>query len=122
MSAYRRQAHLNAPVEVVWDLVGNPDRHPEWWPRVIEVRGENFTAGDHYTQVTKVLTGRVETTFVVERRDDFREIQMSCQDTGAYAAWLLTEAQGGTFVELEMGMQNPPDVPNKIFDAIAGRP
>ena len=42
MSAHRQQALLDAPLEVVWGLVGTPSRHPEWWPRVIEARGERF--------------------------------------------------------------------------------
>jgi hypothetical protein len=33
---------------------------------------------------------------------------------------LLTEAQDGTFVDVEMGMQ-PKGVGNRVFDATAGR-
>jgi polyketide cyclase/dehydrase/lipid transport protein len=120
MSAYRQQAHLEAPLEVVWGLVGTPSRHPEWWPRVIEVRGERFEQGDEYAQVTKNPGGRIETSFLVERRDDLREIRMRCQLTGTYADWLLTPAQGGTFVELEMGMQ-PRRLGDRVFDAAAGK-
>jgi hypothetical protein len=53
MSAYRRQAHLDASLEVVWGFVGTPSRYPEWWPRVVEVRGERFEEGDEYAQVTR---------------------------------------------------------------------
>jgi hypothetical protein len=60
MSSHRQQAHLNAPLEVVWGLVGTPGRYPEWWPRVIEVRGERFEEGDEYAQVTKNPIGRSE--------------------------------------------------------------
>ena len=120
MSAYRHQAYLEAPLEVVWGLVGTPSRHPEWWPRVVEVRGERFEQGDEYAQVTTNLTGRIETSFLVERRDDLREIRMRCQLTGTYADWLLTPAQGGTFVELEMGMQ-PRRLGDRVFDVTAGK-
>ena len=88
MSAHRQQAHLDAPIEVVWDLVGTPGRYPEWWPRVIEVRGERFEEGDEYAQVTKNPIGRSESNFLLERRDNLREIRMSCQLTGKYAQWL----------------------------------
>ena len=37
MSVHRRQAHLDAPIQIIWELVANPNRHPEWIPRVIEV-------------------------------------------------------------------------------------
>ena len=81
-------------------------RFPEWWPRVIEVEGERFEEGDEYAQVTKDPTRKeVRTNFLIEKRDEMREIRMKCDLTGAYADWVLTPAQGGTFVELEMGMQ-----------------
>src|SRR5919112_1864902 len=101
MSAHRQHAHLDAPLDVVWDLVGTPRRYPEWWPRVIEVRGERFEEGDEYTQVTRAPMGRTETSFLLERRDNLREIRMSCLQSGMYADWVLTPAQGGTFVEGE---------------------
>jgi Polyketide cyclase / dehydrase and lipid transport len=120
MSTYRHAAHFDAPVERVWDLVGNPEHHPEWWPRVIEVRGKRFEEGDLYAQVTRGPMGTGETNFLIERREDLREIRMRCQDTGMYACWLLTEAQGGTFVQLEMGM-DPADLAGRVFDVTAGR-
>jgi polyketide cyclase/dehydrase/lipid transport protein len=120
MSAHRQQAHIDSPLEVVWGLVGAPNRYPEWWPRVIEVRGERFEEGDEWAQVTKNPTNEVETNFLLERREDLREIRMSCQLTGAYAHWLLTPAQGGTFVELEMGMQ-PKRLGDRLADLAIGR-
>jgi hypothetical protein len=120
MSAHRHQALVDAPVEVVWELVGTPSRYPEWWPRVIEVRGERFEEGDEYAQVTKGPIGRSETNFLLERRDDLREIRMSCRLTGMYADWLLTSAQGGTFVEVEMGMEGR-RLGDRIMDRAMGR-
>jgi uncharacterized protein YndB with AHSA1/START domain len=122
MSAYREQAHLDAPVDEVWELVGKPARHPEWWPRVVEVRGERFEQGDNYAQVTE-RPGRkaVQTEFVIERLDNLHELRMACQATGMYADWTLTPAQGGTFVELEMGML-PRGLGNKMFDLTLARP
>ena len=121
MSAHREHAHLDAPLEVVWGLVGTPSRYPEWWPRVIEVRGERFEEGDEYVQITKDPVGTAaETNFLLDRRDDLREMRMSCQLTGMYAHWQLTPAQGGTFVELEMGIQAR-RVGDRLFDLAAGR-
>jgi hypothetical protein len=120
MSEHREQAHLDAPLEVVWDLVGTPSRYPEWWPRVIEVRGERFEEGDEYTQVTKDPIGSSETSFLLERRDNLRAIRMSCQLTGMYAEWTLTPAQGGTFVEVQMGIEAR-RLADRIFDRAAGK-
>jgi uncharacterized protein YndB with AHSA1/START domain len=120
MSAFRRQALIDAPLEVVWGFVGAPSRYPEWWPRVIEVRGERFEEGDEYVQVTDAPGGSAESSFLLERCENLREIRMSCQLTGTYAHWSLTPAQGGTFVDLEMGME-PKTLGNRIFDAALGR-
>jgi uncharacterized protein YndB with AHSA1/START domain len=121
MSAHKSHAHLDASLEDVWELVGSPTRFPEWWPRVIEVRGERFEEGDEYVQVTQGPAGSSqETNFLVERRDDLREIRMSCELTGMYADWQLTPAQGGTFVQVEMGIQ-PKRLGDRIFDRTLGQ-
>ena len=44
---------------------------------------------------------------------------MACQLTGMYADWLLTPAQGGTFVELELGML-PRRLGDRVFDRTLG--
>jgi hypothetical protein len=120
MSSVKKQALIEAPVETIWELVGNPNRHSEWWPRVIEVRGERFGQGDEYAQVTRSPGGEVETNFLVERRDDLREIGLRCQKTGMYARWLLTEARASTFVDVEFGM-DPKSLGLRVFDGAVGR-
>ena len=104
----------------MWSLVGDPRRHPEWFPRVVEVNGQRFEEGEGYAQVTKQGRGTVETDFLIERLDDMHEIRFACQKTGMYAHWLLTDAQGDTFVDVEMGMQ-PKSTGDKVFDAVIGR-
>jgi hypothetical protein len=120
MSIVRSQALINAPPSTVWELVGDPRRHPEWWPRVIEVRGEQFDEGSNYAQVTREPVGKVETTMSVERLEDLREIYMRCMNTGHYSRWLLTEAQGSTFVDVEFGM-DPIGVKYRLFDSTFGK-
>jgi hypothetical protein len=111
---------LHAPPPKIWDLVGDPRRHPSWWPRVIEVHGERFDEGSNYAQVSRSPTGKIETTMTIDRLEDLREIHMRCTHTGTYARWLLTEAQGDTFVDVEFGM-DPSGLANRIFDTAFGR-
>jgi uncharacterized protein YndB with AHSA1/START domain len=120
VSGIKRQAVIEAPVEEVWSLVGDPRRHPEWFPRVVEVNGQRVAEGQLYAQVTKQGRGTVETDFLIERLENMREIRFACQQTGMYAHWLLTDAQGDTFVDVEMGMQ-PKSTGDKMFDAVFGR-
>jgi uncharacterized protein YndB with AHSA1/START domain len=120
MSVCHRQALLDAPVESVWELVGNPALHPRWWPRVMEVNGERFDVGDRYVQVTRTPTGRATTTLEIEQLDDLHEVRMRCLDTGLYAHWQLTSAQDGTFVDVEFGIE-PSSLPDRVFDRVVGR-
>ena len=87
---------------------------------MIEVRGEHFDEGSNYAQVTRAPTGRIETFMRVERLEDLREVHMRCTKTGTYSRWLLTEAQGNTFVDVEFGM-DPIGLGYRIFDATVGR-
>ena len=120
MASVRTQALIDAPPSRVWELIGDPRRHPSWWPRVIEVRGEQFDEGSNFAQVTRSPKGRIETTMSVDRLQDLREIDLRCTHTGTYANWVLTEAQGGTFVDVEFGM-DPIGASNRIFDTTVGK-
>jgi Polyketide cyclase / dehydrase and lipid transport len=79
MSVCRSQALVHAPPGRIWELVGDPRRHPEWWPRVVEVRGERFDEGSNYAQITREPRGRVQTTMSVERLE--RDGQRGSQDS-----------------------------------------
>lgn len=111
---------LDAPVETVWELVCDPSRYPEWWPRVVEVSGERFEQGDEYVQVTKRPVGSLRTTMQIDKLDGLSEIGMTCQDTGAFAHWRLTGAGEGTFVEVELGML-PKGLVDRLSDGMIGR-
>ena len=121
MSEYRAQAHFDAPLAEVWALVGNPATYPQWWPAAVEIRGETFDVGDVYTHVLPRLAGRqLEYTRIVDRRDEFKELKWSCPTTGGFQHWRLTPAQGGTFVDMEMGV-HAPTLQYKLFDKSLGR-
>jgi hypothetical protein len=120
MSCFRQQALIDVPVEKVWELVGDVERHPEWWPRVVDVECAGLEQGCTYRQVMKSPTGVMETDVSVETLEDCRELFLRCLDTGTYTKWLLTEAQGGTFIDAEFGM-DPRSVKTRVFDAVAGK-
>ena len=120
MSVARGQAQIEAPVEAVWELVGDPNRYPEWWPRIIESKCEGIEEGCTYKQVSKGPVGVERETIAIDRLEDCREIRIRCLDTGTYMCWQLVEARGGTFVDVEFGME-PARLPHKVFDALAGK-
>lgn len=100
--------------------MATPTLYPAWWPRVIEVDGEEFEEGDEFVQVVRDPTGETSSNFLIERREELREIRMSCQLTGTFAHWTLTTAQDGTFVDLEMGME-PTRLRYRLMDATIGQ-
>ena len=121
MSAVHEQTLVDAPVQAVWDLVGNPGRYPEWFPRVFEIDGERFQEGAEFVMVTKQpMVGRDEAHMLVDRREELRELHMHCTLSGMFVHWQLTDAQGGTFVDAEFGM-DPLSRRNQAFDFTLGR-
>jgi hypothetical protein len=120
VSHCRQQGFVAAPVETVWDLIADVERHPEWWPRVIEVECEGLEEGCTYRQLTQTPVGKDEMNLLIEGRDELRNLRIRCLNTGTFVRFALTGAQDGTFVDGEMGM-DPQGIGNRVFDAVAGR-
>jgi Polyketide cyclase / dehydrase and lipid transport len=115
-----QQTFIDAPLQEVWDLIGNPNRHPEWWPEMVEVECADIREGCRYRGVVKGFLGPEEHDLLLARVEDCREVCIFCAGTGVTARFVLTEAQGGTFVEGYFGVE-PESVGMKFFSALAGR-
>ena len=95
VSAFRRQGLIDAPLEAVWNLVGDPERFPDWAGDVIKVTGvATLEEGSTFNQETRTPLGTSTTQFVVEDLGDMHEIRLRCMKSGYYSHWLLTEAMG----------------------------
>jgi uncharacterized protein YndB with AHSA1/START domain len=121
VSDVREDAHLDAPLPSVWELVGNPRRYPEWFPRVLEIQGERYEEGGRFVMVTRhPVIGRDEPRMLIDQMDDLHSIRMHCTVSGMFVNWQLTDAQGGTFVHAEFGM-DPIRRRDRMLDAAGGR-
>jgi uncharacterized protein YndB with AHSA1/START domain len=122
VSSYREQALIEAPLEEVWNLVGDPRSYPEWvGDEVVEVTGlPTVEKGAQFEQVTRNPFGKSRTTFEIEELEDLHEIRMRCLSSGWYSRWNLTEAGGGTFLDVEIGME-PVSTPYRAIDLATGK-
>ncbi len=120
VSSLREQALIDAPVEWVWALVGDPNRYPEWAAEVVQVTGlAEVDEGATFRQRSRTPLGSKTTTFVIDELDDLREIHLRCLSSGYYAHWRLTEARDATFAEVEVGME-PSNLSSRAFDTVIG--
>jgi hypothetical protein len=126
MGYWREQALFDAPLPEVWELVGDPRRYPEWVSdEVVEVTGlPTIEKGAEYEQVTRgPLREKGRTIFEIdelEELDDVHQIRMRCTSSGWYSRWKLTEADGGTFADVEIGME-PVSAGYRAIDVVAGK-
>jgi uncharacterized protein YndB with AHSA1/START domain len=117
----RQQRQIDAPIEHVWELVGDPNRHPEWWPSVEVAECSTLGEGCRYRAVIKNPLGREEEhELEIESFDDCRRITISCADVGMSTNFVLAEAGGGTFVDAEFGVEAN-SLGMKVFASVAGR-
>jgi uncharacterized protein YndB with AHSA1/START domain len=121
MSAVREQAQLDAPVSTVWQLVSDLRRYPEWFPRVFEIQGERFEEGAEFVMLSRQpFVGRDEARFLIDHVEELREIRMHCTVSGFFVHWQFTDAQGGTFLDAEFGM-DPIRRRDRMMDRAGGR-
>jgi hypothetical protein len=121
MASWRQQALIDAPVGEVWELICDPARSPDWSDDVIAVTGvpTRIEKGSTF-QVTSrgPLHMKATTTFTVDELEDLHEVKMRCQRSGFYSHWKLTEAQGGTFTEVELGIERQPGAAGRAIAAL----
>ena len=122
MGCWREQALIDAPVRDVWELVGDPRRYPEWAEGFVEVTGlASVEEGAAYESVTRgPLNSKARTTFEIDALEELREIRLRCTLSGWYSRWVLTEADGATFADIEIGM-DPTSKAYSAMDAMAGK-
>ena len=119
----RQQAFIDAPLDSVWELASDPDRQTEWWPDTITFQciDGDFEQGCHVRNIQKRPwpMGDLETTLEVETMSPGKELVIRCMDTGTYSRAVLTEGQGGTFLEMEAG-NDPKNLNVRLQVAMAG--
>ena len=65
-----QQAHIQAPPTLVWELVGDPNHHPDWWPEMLETDCADLEEGCRYRGVVKGTFGADEHEMLIERLEN----------------------------------------------------
>lgn len=107
MPRAKQQTLLEAPVDRVWELLANPASYDQWAAEVLEVTGAptKVEKGTTFDMKSHGRLGTSVTTFEVAELDELRQIKLKCQTSGYYSHWILTDARGDTFVDVEIGVE-----------------
>jgi uncharacterized protein YndB with AHSA1/START domain len=124
MISVKDRTFINAPLDDVWQLAADPERQTEWWPDTVEFE----CISGRFEQGCKVRNvnarpwpmGDLETTVEVAEMKPGHELTIRCMDTGSYTRAVLTEAQGGTYIECEAG-NDPKTMSMRVMDATIGK-
>ena len=88
---------------------------------MFEIQGERFEEGAEFVQLShQPLIGRDEAHFLIDRKEELREIRMHCTISGMFVHWQLTDAQGDTFLNAAFGME-PIRRRDRLIDLTLGR-
>jgi len=113
VGSWRQQALIDSPVQQVWEMVGDPNRYPDWvGEEIAGVTGlPTPEPGAAFQQLTHDPSGTHVVNFQIEELDqDVRAIHLRCLDSRTYLRCALTEARGATFVDMETGIdEGDPD-------------
>ena len=92
MPSARRSRTIAAPLESLWELIGDPHHLPRWWPRVERVEDVD---GEAFTEVMKTAKGKlVRADFRLLSRDpESHELTWEQQLEGTPFERLLSEAR-----------------------------
>jgi hypothetical protein len=76
---------------------------------LIDVTGvpTRIEKGSTFELTSRGPLGKATTAFKVEELDALREIKLRCQTSGFCSHWLLTEARGNRFADVELGIEPP---------------
>jgi uncharacterized protein YndB with AHSA1/START domain len=98
MPTARRSRIIAAPVEQLWEVIGDPHHLPRWWPRVTRVED---VEGNAFTEVMRTAKGKlVRADFqLVEADEGARSLKWEQRLEGTPFGRLLSSAE--TSVSLE---------------------
>lgn len=125
MSHLSTTIHVEASPEIVFDLIADPSRAPEWQTLLAdmgEISGRPGGVGSSYSGFYRVAGRRIETRFVVTAADRPKIHQTAGTARGGWVRWttFIDAADGGADVRVSLEYELPGEIVRSVLGALTG--
>jgi uncharacterized protein YndB with AHSA1/START domain len=125
MSHLSTTLYVDAPPEIVFDLIADPSRGPEWQKLLVElgeISGRPGGVGSSYTGYYHVAGRRIEGRFVVTAAERPKIYQAAGTARGGWARWttVIEPADGGSAMRVSLEYELPGEIVSSLLGLLTG--
>jgi ribosome-associated toxin RatA of RatAB toxin-antitoxin module len=125
MSHLATTIRVAAPPEIVFDLIADPSRGPQWQTMVSdmgEISGRPGGVGSSYIGYYRVAGRRLEGRFVVTAAERPTLHQAAGTTRGGWARWttMIEPVEGGCEVRVDLEYELPGEMIGSLFGKLTG--
>jgi len=125
MSHLSTTVRIEAPAAVVFDLIADPARSPEWQTLLAEmgdIAGRPGGIGSSFVGFYKVAGRKLASRFVVTAAERPRIFQVNGTTSGGWARWttMLEPDGSGCTIEVRLEYELPGEIVGSLFGLLTG--
>ena len=125
MSHLSTTFRVDAPPDVIFDLIANPARGPEWQTMISdmgEISGRPGGVGSSYVGFYRLAGRRIEGRFIVTAAERPTLHQAAGTTRGGWARWttMIERVDGGSSVKVDLEYELPGEILGSLFGALTG--
>jgi ribosome-associated toxin RatA of RatAB toxin-antitoxin module len=125
MSHLSTTVRIEAPAAVVFDLIADPARSPEWQTLLAEmgdIAGRPGGIGSSFVGFYKVAGRKLASRFVVTAAERPRIFQVNGTTSGGWARWttMLEPDGSGCTIEIRLEYELPGEIVGSLFGLLTG--
>jgi uncharacterized protein YndB with AHSA1/START domain len=124
MARVKKSITINAPVEKIFDFVGDPNNLPAFWPSMVEAKDIEPlpNGGNRFGWVYKMAGVRFEgSSEVIEYVANQRTVTVSEGGISSTITWVFESEDGGTKVTFDAEYTVPIPLIGRLAEAIVVR-
>ncbi|MBA2381735.1 MAG: SRPBCC family protein [Chloroflexi bacterium] len=121
MSHLSLTERIDAPATVVFDLIADPSRSPEWQSLLVEmgsIAGRPGGVGSSFAGFYRIAGRRLSSRFVVTAAERPTLFQVNGTTTGGWARWTTVIAAYGSSCEIQVNLEY--ELPGEIIGPLFG--